>query len=169
MLNVFNRINIKFDDANGFVIIHAINMELPVTMTIEDSLKDKDIVKLFMPLFCLLSFILIASNITALKLVYLEIITLTGGFVIVSFIYIINDILIECYGYKNIRQAIWYSFSCAVFSILIFFLLAFYGKKDTDLLSTTIGIATVKKTSFQFLLYPVTLFFIIKVKRIEKN
>lgn len=45
MLNLFNRINIKFDDANGFVIIHTINMELPVAMTIEDSLKDKDIVK----------------------------------------------------------------------------------------------------------------------------
>jgi hypothetical protein len=46
MLNLFNRINIKFDDENGFVIINTINMELPVTMTIEDSLKDKDIVKL---------------------------------------------------------------------------------------------------------------------------
>lgn len=201
--------------------------------------------KLFMPLSCLLSIILIASNITALKFVHLGSITLTGGFIVFPFVYIINNILIECYGYKNTRQAIWYSFGCAgIFSILtfivtlfpsaqneldnsydiifshepriiaaslisfviadltcnyvlakskihfdgkylffrimictmvsislgilIFFLLAFYGKKDTDLLFTTIVIATVKKISFQFLLYPVTLFFITKVKRIEK-
>lgn len=45
----FNRINVHFDEGQGVIIINAINMEQPIIMEIEESLKDKDIVKLLNP------------------------------------------------------------------------------------------------------------------------
>lgn len=48
-----------------------------------------------------------ASNIAAIKLVSVFGITLTGGFIIFPLTTMLSLIIVEVYGYKNARQAIW--------------------------------------------------------------
>ena len=50
------------------------------------------------------------SNISAVKLVSIFGITLTGGFIIFPFTAMLSIIIVEVYGYKNARQAIWSGF-----------------------------------------------------------
>lgn len=50
------------------------------------------------------------SNIAAVKLVSIFGITLTGGFLIFPFTTMLSIIIVETYGYKNARQAIWSGF-----------------------------------------------------------
>lgn len=52
----------------------------------------------------------IVSNIAAVKLVYFFDITLTGGFLIFPFTSSIISLIVEVYGYKFSRQAIWCGF-----------------------------------------------------------
>ena len=52
----------------------------------------------------------IVSNIAAVKLVYFFGITLTGGFLIFPFTSAIISLIVEVYGYKFSRQAIWCGF-----------------------------------------------------------
>lgn len=47
------------------------------------------------------------SNIAAVKLVSIFGLTLTGGFFIFPFTATLSSIIVEIYGYKNARQAIW--------------------------------------------------------------
>lgn len=49
----------------------------------------------------------VSSNIVAVKLVSIFGITLTGGFITFPFTTMLGMIIVEVYGYKNIRQAIW--------------------------------------------------------------
>lgn len=65
------------------------------------------------------SAILLSSNIAAVKLVSILGITLTGGFFIFPFSYTANCILVEVYGYKNARLAIWCGFILC-FTFMIF-------------------------------------------------
>lgn len=50
------------------------------------------------------------SNIAAVKLVSIFGITLTGGFIIFPLTTMLSSIIVEVYGYKNARQAIWSGF-----------------------------------------------------------
>jgi len=50
------------------------------------------------------------SNIAAVKLVSIFGITLTGGFIVFPFTTMLSSIIVEVYGYKNARQAIWSGF-----------------------------------------------------------
>lgn len=50
------------------------------------------------------------SNISAVKLVSIFGVTLTGGFIIFPFTTVLSSIIVEVYGYKNARQAIWSGF-----------------------------------------------------------
>ncbi len=50
------------------------------------------------------------SNISAIKLVSVFGIPLTGGFIVFPFTVILGSILVEVYGYKYARQAIWSGF-----------------------------------------------------------
>lgn len=52
----------------------------------------------------------LTSNIAAVKLVSVFGITLTGGFIIFPFTTMFGSILVEVYGYKNARQALWAGF-----------------------------------------------------------
>lgn len=47
------------------------------------------------------------SNIAAIKFVQIFSITLTGGFIIFPITSMLSSIIVEVYGYKNVRQAIW--------------------------------------------------------------
>src|SRR5262245_49470863 len=49
----------------------------------------------------------LTSNIAAIKMVSVFGITLTGGFIVFPFTMMLGSILVEVYGYKNSRQAIW--------------------------------------------------------------
>lgn len=49
----------------------------------------------------------LTSDIAAVKLVSVFGITLTGGFIIFPFTTMVSSIIVEVYGYKNSRQAIW--------------------------------------------------------------
>jgi uncharacterized integral membrane protein (TIGR00697 family) len=50
------------------------------------------------------------SNVAAVKLVSIYGVTLTGGFIIFPFTTMLSSIIVEVYGYKNSRQAIWSGF-----------------------------------------------------------
>ncbi|MEO8402381.1 MAG: queuosine precursor transporter [Gammaproteobacteria bacterium] len=50
------------------------------------------------------------SNIAAVKLVSIFGINLTGGFIIFPLTMMLSNIIVEVYGYKNSRQAIWSGF-----------------------------------------------------------
>src|SRR3989344_2268533 len=50
------------------------------------------------------------SDIAAVKLVSVFGITLTGGVIIFPFTTMLSSIIVEVYGYKNARQAIWSGF-----------------------------------------------------------
>ncbi len=49
----------------------------------------------------------LTSDIAAVKMVSVFGITLTGGFIIFPFTTMLGSVLVEVYGYKNARQAIW--------------------------------------------------------------
>lgn len=50
------------------------------------------------------------SDISAVKLVSIFGITLTGGFIVFPFTTMLSSVIVEVYGYKNARQAIWAGF-----------------------------------------------------------
>jgi uncharacterized integral membrane protein (TIGR00697 family) len=52
----------------------------------------------------------LTSDIAAIKLISVWGITLTGGFIIFPFTTMFGSIIVEVYGYKNARQAIWAGF-----------------------------------------------------------
>lgn len=58
------------------------------------------------------------SNMLAVKLVIISGVTLTGGFFIFPFVTLIGNILTEVYGYKHIRQAIWFGLMANVLFVL---------------------------------------------------
>lgn len=49
----------------------------------------------------------LTSNIAAVKMVSVFGVTLTGGFLVFPFTTMLGTLLVEVYGYKNARQAIW--------------------------------------------------------------
>lgn len=63
--------------------------------------------KYFFILLTLFSATWLISNIAAVKLVSVFGITLTGGFIIFPITTMLSTIIVEVYGYKNARQAIW--------------------------------------------------------------
>lgn len=64
----------------------------------------------------------ISSNIVAIKLVSIYGITLTGGFFTFPFTTMLGMVIVEVYGYKNIRQAIW---SGVIINLIFLFSLLF--------------------------------------------
>lgn len=72
----------------------------------------------FMMLAILFVVCLIASNLYETKLFTVLGITLTGGVVIFPVSYIINDCLVEVYGYRKARLVIWMGFFMNFFVVL---------------------------------------------------
>ena len=58
------------------------------------------------------------SNITAIKLINIWGVTLTGSFFIYPFSNVFNNIIIEIYGYKNARQVLWSGFVLNIIFVL---------------------------------------------------
>lgn len=87
-------------------IFHFIKGKLPSEVPRADIIH----FKYFPIISTLFSAIIIASNVAAIKLIDVFGITLTGGFIIYPFVYTLSCILVEVYGYKNARLAIWCAF-----------------------------------------------------------
>ena len=66
--------------------------------------------KYFFIILTMFSATWLISNIAAVKLVSVFGITLTGGFIIFPLTTMLSSIIVEVYGYKNARQAIWGGF-----------------------------------------------------------
>ena len=81
-----------------------------VHMNTSDSFESTLHFKYFFLLLTLFSATWLISNIAAVKLVSIFGITLTGGFIIFPFTAMLSIIIVEVYGYKNARQAIWSGF-----------------------------------------------------------
>ena len=58
------------------------------------------------------------ANIAAIKLVSIFSITLTGGFIIFPFTTLFASVLVEVYGYKNARQALWAGFTLNIMFVI---------------------------------------------------
>jgi hypothetical protein len=80
----------------------SINMTTSVGTTIQ--------FKYFFIILTLFTATWLISNIAAVKLVSVFGVTLTGGFIIFPFTTMLSSIIVEVYGYKNARQAIWSGF-----------------------------------------------------------
>ncbi len=189
--------------------------------------------------------ILLTSNVAAVKLVFVFGITLTGGFIVFPFTYILNTIVVEVYGYKNARMAIWCgfvlsfifvffidivsiippsphwhlnrefndilvpenriilaslisyfvsdfvnsyimskqkirymgkclfrrillsSFFSVMIGVIVFLVLAFYGKMPNLVLTKLIFFAFIKKMLFQVIFFPITSYVVHRLKKIE--
>lgn len=70
---------------------------------------------IFSPLFLLLALLfcvcLIASNLMEIKVVDLGVLTITAGVVVFPISYIINDCIVEIYGFAKARLVIWLGFA----------------------------------------------------------
>lgn len=73
----------------------------------------------FLLMAILFNVCLIASNLFETKLFTVLGITLTGGVIIFPVSYIINDCLVEVYGYKKSRLVIWTGFAMNFFLIIM--------------------------------------------------
>jgi len=69
--------------------------------------------------------LLLISNLAATKLVAFGPIISDGGAIVFPFIYILSDVLVEVYGYKRMRRAIWISFFVMLFAVITFTLVLF--------------------------------------------
>lgn len=78
-------------------------------MTIINSNETKDRIdfKYFFIILTLFTGTWLISDIAAVKLVCIFGITLTGGFIIFPFTNLLGSLIVEVYGYKNARRAIW--------------------------------------------------------------
>ena len=63
---------------------------------------------------------MIISNIIASKTFEVSIITLPCGVIIFPIIYIVNDVLAECYGYKKARRAIYLGFFMNLIAVICY-------------------------------------------------
>ncbi len=74
---------------------------------------------------------LIIANITEIKTVDLGPVTITAGVIVFPISYIINDCIVEVYGFKKARLTIWMGFGALLFVTLMLQLaLALPGSKD---------------------------------------
>lgn len=80
------------------------------TFNVEPSKTHTIQFKYFFIVLILFSATWLISDIAAVKLVSIFGITLTGGFLIFPFTTMLGSIIVEVYGYKNARQAIWSGF-----------------------------------------------------------
>jgi uncharacterized integral membrane protein (TIGR00697 family) len=62
---------------------------------------------------------MIASNVGSSKLASIFGVTITGGILSFCSSYIIADIVNEVYGYKNVRQLIWYGLLCNIVMVIL--------------------------------------------------
>ena len=72
----------------------------------------------FLLMAILFNVCLIASNLFETKLFVLGAISLTGGVVIFPVSYILNDCIVEVWGYKKARLVIWTGFAMNFFVVL---------------------------------------------------
>jgi uncharacterized integral membrane protein (TIGR00697 family) len=75
--------------------------------------------KYFFMILALFTATWLSSDITAIKLVSVFGITLTGGFIVFPFTTLLGTVIVEVYGYKNARQAIWSGL--IINSVFVFF------------------------------------------------
>ena len=61
------------------------------------------------------------SCIAAVKIILVFGFTFTGGFIIFPFTSLISSLIVEVYGYKNVRQAIWSGFLLNVLFVFFIF------------------------------------------------
>ena len=79
--------------------------------------KKTDVYALFVGIFCAS---LIVSNIIASKTFELYWVSLPCAVIIFPIIYIVNDVLAECYGYKKARRAIYLGFFMNLVAVICY-------------------------------------------------
>src|SRR5579864_3419553 len=80
------------------------------TNTLVDKISTTIQFKYFFIVLTIFSSTWLIANIAAIKLISIFGITLTGGFLIFPLTMMLSVVIVEVYGYKNARQAIWAGF-----------------------------------------------------------
>jgi len=93
-------------------------METPQQNTTQPKEQNLKLFSVITGLFCAT---LLLSNITAVKLILLGPLTITGGTILFPIIFIFNDILTETYGYRLSRKVIWTGFACQLFAVVSYY------------------------------------------------
>ncbi len=73
----------------------------------------------FMLLCCLFSVCLILSNLLEIKTIDLGWFTLTAGVIVFPISYIINDCVVEVYGFRKARLMIWTGFAMSLLTVVL--------------------------------------------------
>jgi len=85
----------------------------------------------FMLLGIFFSVCLITSNLLSTKVIKLgDITTITGGMLVFPISYIINDCIVEIWGYKKARMLIWIGFAANLFVLIFAQLVVFWPSPD---------------------------------------
>lgn len=77
-------------------------------------------IKVYMTLVSLYSVALVVSNIIANRTFDIWGFTLPSAIILFPIVYIINDVLTECYGYKLATRAIWTAFGLNLMAVVFF-------------------------------------------------
>jgi len=92
---------------------------------------NKNVTVPFMLLGILFSVCLITSNLLSTKIIKLgDITTITGGMLVFPISYIINDCIVEVWGYKKTRMIIWIGFAANFFVLAFAQLVVFCPSPD---------------------------------------
>lgn len=75
--------------------------------------------KLYSMLLAVFVVIFIISNIAATKLITVGGLLLDGGAILFPVMYILNDVIAEVYGYRQIRRTIWTGFAMMVLTVAV--------------------------------------------------
>ena len=73
----------------------------------------------FLLLTVCFSVFLILANLLEVKIVDLGILTATGGLIVFPMSYIINDCIVEVYGFRMARLAIWLGFFMNLMAVIV--------------------------------------------------
>ena len=76
---------------------------------------------LFVTLTVLFCVCLIVSNLMEIKTIQLGPLELTAGFIVFPISYIINDCMVEIYGFRKARLVIWLGFAANLLVVLLYF------------------------------------------------
>lgn len=79
----------------------------------------KNFSAIFVALAALFCVCLIVSNIMEIKTVGIGPLTITAGFIVFPVSYIINDCIVEVYGFAKARLVIWLGFALSLFAVIM--------------------------------------------------
>ena len=104
MLNIFQR---RF----FFVILQSNNLRVLATTLKTRIMNRNKFSLLFLLLATLFCVCLIVSNLIEIKIIDIGVMTITAGMLVFPISYIINDCLVEVYGFRKARFVIWLGFA----------------------------------------------------------